>query len=77
VADDDTAEVLAPVQAAEAGAGMNSRLGTELEGVLSDFNAFVSIITTAGGSGGASPAEVASDAHGIMTVVGAIKKTCS
>jgi hypothetical protein len=69
-------EVAAPLQSAQASAGENSRLGVELGSVASDFEAFTSITTTAGAPGGASEAEVASDARGILAIIAEISKTC-
>jgi hypothetical protein len=76
VAHDDTAEILAPVQAALTSVGKNSNLDTALSSILLDYNAFSNIIVTAGAPGGASTVQVASDARGIVNNINSIKKIC-
>jgi hypothetical protein len=77
VAHDDTAEILAPVQAALTTVGTNSNLDTALSSILLDYNSFSNIIVTAGAGGGASTVQVASDARGIIKDINSIKKICS
>jgi hypothetical protein len=71
VAGESADEVLAPVQTARATAGSDSVLGTDLTNLTSIFSALGTNLASGG------PAEIRSDAQGVMTDVAIITRVCT